>query len=114
MDQIHPDVSLIPILERIVADDFRYHLFENNVVPDRDTELADLTEVGSGGYASIVVAAADFTLSGVTGHLGSLAAAPISWTPSGTDWTIYGYYITDSANTLLLGVARFDGARSRC
>lgn len=111
MNVIHPDQSLVNILERIVSADSKYRLFTNNVTLNQATVLADFTEQGSGdGYAAITVAAADYTLSGVTGHNGSLVAPDISFTPStGTGWDIYGYYETDTAGTKLLKAAKFDG-----
>jgi hypothetical protein len=111
MHQIYPDEGLIEFLERAVAGDFKFKLFTNNFTPDRDTELADLTEAVFAGYAEVTVAAADFTLSGVAGHVGSLVAAPIAFlNSSGISQNAYGYYATDSAETMLLMVARFDSA----
>lgn len=111
MNQIYPDEGLVRMLERLITDDVRYHLFTNNVTIDRDTVLADLTEqTGGTGYATVDVELADWTLSGVTSHVGSLMAPPISFTPAGGDWTLYGYYVTDVAGSELLWAANFDGA----
>lgn len=113
MHQIHPDSSLVPLLERMVASDLHYHLYTNNVTPDRDTELGDLTEMGGGtGYSIITVDAADFTLTGVSAHKGFLIAAPITFVigVTGSPTDVYGYYVTDTGNAELLAVARFDDA----
>lgn len=112
MNLIFPDACLVALLQRIANGDFHFHLFGNNHTPSPTTVLGDLTELGSGtGYAIQTVAAADFTLTGVTAHVGSITAADISFGPwsSGAD-VAYGYYITDTTNTILLAVARFDGA----
>lgn len=111
MKQIHPDASLIPLLERLVADDVKIHLFSNNVTPDKTTTLGSLTEMTGGtGYASVTVDATDFTLGGVTANRGTLQAAPISFTMTASGDSIYGYYVTDTASADLLAVARFDDA----
>lgn len=111
MHQIYPDVGLVEFLERMVADDFHFHLYTNNVTPDRDTELADLTEMAIAGYAIVTVTDADFALSGVAGHVGTVLAAPIDFlNGTGAPVNAYGYYITNVANTILLAVARFDDA----
>jgi hypothetical protein len=110
MDQIYPDQGLVRLLERMTAADLVYRLFTNDVDPDQDTELGDLTEQVGDGYAAVTVEAADWTLGSVTAHIGTLIAGPISFTPTGSAWTIYGYYVTDVAGTELLAVGRFDGA----
>lgn len=111
MHQVYPDQGLLMFLDRAIAGDFKFHLFVNNVTPDRDTELADLTEATFAGYAEVTVDAADFSLEGVAGHVGTKVAAPISFlNSSGGDATAYGYYATDTAETKLLMVARFDSA----
>jgi len=111
MNQIYPDVGLIAILTRIVTPSLVYHLFTNNVVPDRDTELADLTEMAASGYVEIVVDDSAFTLDGVAGHVGSLLAAPIAFeNTSGGALDAYGYFVTNVAGDELLAVARFDSA----
>ena len=111
IEQIHPDVALVPLMRRIVADDVHVHLYSNDFTPDKDTELADLdTFPLSGGYAVITVAAADFVLSNVSGHRGVLMALPVTFTFSNALGPAYGYYVTDTTDTDLLTVARFDGA----
>lgn len=112
MHQIYPDVALTPILARIVTPSVRFHLFDNDITPGLGTVLSDFHEMGSGeGYASVLVLAADFSLSGVTAHIASMLAAPISFLKtSGTPADAYGYFATDDAGTVLLWAARFDSA----
>ncbi len=111
MNQIYPDVGLIPILRRIVTPSVVYHLFVNDVTPDRDSVLGDFTEMTASGYAEIVVDEADFTLDGVTAHIGSLLAAPIAFeNTSGGALDAYGYFATNAAGDELLACARFDSA----
>jgi len=108
---IFPDEGLVTQLGRILVLDVLYHLFTNNVTPDRDTVLADLTDATWTGYAPITQTFTDYTITGVAGHAGYAIAAPISFSNgSGSPVTTYGYYVTDSGETVLLAAARFDGA----
>jgi len=113
MHQIHPDTSLVAILRRIATGDLHYHLYRNDVTPDRDTELGDLTEMGAGtGYAVITVEEADFTTEGVSAHKGTIIAPPVTFeigAGSGID-DIYGYFVTDDTDALLIACGRFDDA----
>lgn len=109
MQQILPDAGLTEFLLRFTRDDLHYHLFSNNYTIVKGTTLGDLTELsGPSGYAVLTVVEADFTTAGVTGHIGSIQGAPISWTLGAYSITVYGYYITDTANAKLLGAANFD------
>lgn len=111
MQQIYPDASLVPILQRFLAGDLHYHLFSNNVTPGNASVLGDFTEAVYGTYAPITVIAADFTLTGVAGHVGGATAAAIAFlNDSGGDLGMYGYYVTDTSNTILIAAARFDSA----
>lgn len=110
MNQVYPDEGLVPLLERLTADDLVFHLYTNDMTPVKASVLADFTEQAGDGYAEITVVAADWTLSGVAGHQGTLLAAPIAFTAAGGAWTIYGYYITNTAGTKVLWAARLDSA----
>lgn len=110
--QIYPDQGLGEWLKKMTQfHSLSYRLFVNNVTPDKNTILADLTEESTGSYSRVDVAPGDWTSYTVTAHVGTAFAPPISFTPSGTTWTTYGYYVVDaSTGTLLLAVCRFDSA----
>jgi len=112
MHQIHPNVALVPLLRRTVADDLVFHLFSNDLTPDVDTELADFAEAGQGDYAPITVSAAAFTFDGVADDRGYLMAPPIVFVTGDAPPSVgvYGYYVTNVAEDELLACARFDGA----
>lgn len=111
MHQIYPDQGLVDLLTRMATASLQYHLYTNAATINRDTVLADLTEMAITGYAAVTVAAASFTLSGVASHIGSLLAAPISFNnASGSPADAYGYYVTAAGGTHLLAVAQFDSA----
>ena len=111
MNQIYPDVGLVPALQRIATPSVHVHLYQNDVTPDRDTVLGDLTECAFTGYATRDVPVADFTLTGVVAHVGGIQALPVANTnASGGAVTVYGYFITDETDAILLAVARDDAA----
>lgn len=109
MDQLHSDASLLPFLNLMVAGTLHFHLFTNNVATGLNAVLTDFTEEAGTGYAKVAVAGSAFTLQAVSGHIGTVTAPDIAFTPgSSTTFTDYGYYITDSTDTVLLGFALFD------
>lgn len=111
MQQKYPDAALVPILQRFLAGDFHYHLYTNNLTPDDASVLGDFTEAAWGGYAAQTVVAADFSLTGVSAHVGGVTGLPVTFTnSSGGDQSAYGYYVTNTGNTQLLACARFDAA----
>lgn len=111
MQQIYPDEGLVSQLMRIMGDDVKYHLYTNDITPDRATVLADFTEAAFTGYAAVTVEAADFTIDGVSAHVGYIQAPPITFTNgSGVDQDAYGYYVTDAGSTEVLAAGRFDAA----
>jgi len=109
--QIYPDAALVPILQRIVAGGVHVHLFANNVTPDQSTTLGTFTEAAWAGYAVQNVLASAFSLTGVAGHVGGITAAAVAFgNSSGGNQSAYGYYVTDTTDTILLWCARFDSA----
>jgi hypothetical protein len=120
MHQIYPDGNgtnsgdngLIGILQRFISAGFHYHLFSNNVTIGTGTTLASLTEVTATGYAAVTVSSGAFTLVGLASHNGSVMASPIGFgtNSSGGSVNCYGYYVTDTSNTVLLAAANFDSA----
>jgi len=111
MDQIYPDQGLIDVLNAIVGPDLQYHLFVNDVTPDLDTVLTDLTEAAWSGYVPITVPAGAFSFTSLAEHVGQVTADQIPFpNTSGTDQTVYGYYATYPGGGNLILCARFDGA----
>jgi hypothetical protein len=111
MDLLFPDQGLVFQLEQILNAGVKYRLFTNNIVPTLSTILSGLTEAAFGGYAPVALTFSNYTTNGVSGHNGFAIASPITFTnSSGSSQSVYGYYVTDSANTVLLAVALFDSA----
>lgn len=86
-------------------------LFKNNFTPNYDNLLADFTEATFPGYAAI--SAATTPASGIDSLTGNLV---VSWNNGSaftagtivTPETVYGWYITNTAETTCLVAARFD------
>lgn len=113
MKIIIPDEALLPLLRRQARDltnaFLTYTLFSNDISPDRDTVLADL--VAAADFASVDVAAADYTLEQVNGHVASIQADDVVFENTAlTAKDVYGYYVTDVTGTYILFVGRFDDA----
>lgn len=82
-------------------------LFSNNLTPDDNTVIGDITEVsGSTGYVPITLAGASWTVSATTNvGLAVYSEQPFNVTAA---TTIYGYYITTTEGTpKLLWIERF-------
>jgi len=109
MIQSYPDEGLPEQLERILSPGVKLHLYSNNVTVTSLVVLADLIEGSWTGYAAISVALSDFTTIGVNAHHGYAIAGPVSFhNSSGSAVTAYGYYFTDTGDTVLLAMAQFD------
>jgi len=96
MQQLYPDEGLVMQMERILTAGVRLHLFTNDITPDRDTVLADLTEAAWSGYVMIELDDTDFGTTGVAAHQGYMMANPQSFlNSSGVDQDAFGYYYTE-------------------
>lgn len=87
----------------------RIHLFKSNTTPSTASVIGDFTEADFAGYSAqnLVTWAAP----SVTSHVARMTAANRTFTRSttGTAQNIYGYYVTDNSDTVLLWAER-DGA----
>lgn len=111
MHQIHPDSTLVPMLQRIVSNGIVYGLYTNNVTPSLATVLGDLTEMAStAGYARVTVTGASYSITGVISNKALVQGSPISFVLTATGSSIYGYFMLDGTTGNLVGVARFDTA----
>jgi hypothetical protein len=99
--------QLNALIAKYGADALLLHLFQNDYTPTDSTAiLSNLTEADYDGYAAATISG--WASASVTSHVASSAATPIVFTKSAgaTPNTIYGYYITDSASTVLYWVER--------
>jgi hypothetical protein len=106
-----PDAGLIFMLQQIVSSNLHLHLFSNNVSPGDSTTLAALTECAFTGYAKQTLTAASWVSLGVSSHIGALAYPTVTFSNTGGGSTVvYGWYITDVADAILVSVGLLDGS----
>lgn len=109
MDLLFPDTGLIYLLKKAVGSFLIYDLFINDFTPTLDSQLSDFNRAVWSGYAPINVPIADWTTENVAAHLGTLSAPDIVFfNTSPSNVTVYGYYVKDSTNGILIAAARFD------
>lgn len=84
----------------------RMHLYQNDVTPDVDTVVGDLTECDFGGYTSLSVAGWSVAIT-VSDHAKTFANL-LQWQHdlAGASNDIYGYWIEDANTADLLWVER--------
>lgn len=106
-----PDQGLIFIIQQLVANNLKLHLFTNNITPSDSTVLAGLTEAAWTGYASQTLSSGTWVSLGVASHIGAMAYPVCTFlNTSGGSVSAYGWYITDNAVTMLVAVGLFDSA----
>lgn len=82
-------------------------LFSNNHTPAVGDTLAAYTEITGGGYAAKTLAIASWVIVSGNPTIASYASQDFAFTGvTGAPATIYGYYITDTAN-VIRGAQRF-------
>ncbi len=109
-----PDVGEVAMLNSIlskadaVLDPLLLKLFSNNRTPLIGDDAGDYNEVSGGGYADVELDSADWLVSEGTPSVAvysDFVNFPFTGVPSAPS-TVYGYYIVDSNNVLLI-VERF-------
>jgi len=112
-----PNSEWNAILTELIAsgnawDGSKVHLFKTNVNPSPNMVIADLVEADFTGYAAssaIVWGTPGYLPDGTAAVVGGGKTFTVGSTPSILN-TIYGYYVTDSAGTVLLFARKFDAA----
>lgn len=105
-----PSAAELELLQYLVttinSDGLKVRLFKNDVTPDDNTVIGDLTEADFEGYAAGDLA--NLTTPGVVAAQAQTQGDSVTFTMGtpGTTNNIYGHYITDSAGTVLYGVVR--------
>lgn len=105
-----PDVGEVELLSRMVnlnaPDDCILHLYTNNLTPAEGDTEGLYTESTGTGYSAITLTGASWTVS-TTGGVTTGSYPQVTFTYTGAEPNIYGYYVTDNAGTLLLWSERF-------
>jgi hypothetical protein len=80
----------------------KIHLFKSDTVPSRTTVLGDLDECDFSGYSSQL--ADTWSYDSTTGHIALDTNPSVTFTrvTGGISNNVFGYYITDSTDTVLL------------
>lgn len=82
----------------------RIHLYVNNVTPTTSSTLASFTEATFTGYAALALAT--IGASGVTAHVASAIVASKTFTITAGTATVYGWYVTNAADSIMYWAER--------
>lgn len=82
-----------------------FRLFTNNITVTESTVLTDFLELSSGLYTPLSVASGDWTV-GTASGITTASRALYTW-PISDSCNLYGYFVTDAANTLLYWAENF-------
>ena len=115
MTIIVPSVSEKDLLEfmtgKATPTSWVLRLFVNNITPDDNTVLANLTEMTTNGYVTKALANANFiaVAGAVSFPATSTYNAALTWTftASGGSNVVYGYYVTEVGNGRLQWIELF-------
>jgi hypothetical protein len=109
-----PDIGEVFLLQYllniplITNGDKVLHLYNNDVTPAESMTMGTLTEATEAGYTPHTMTSATWTVATAGGTTtGSYTQRTFTFT---TGATIYGYYVTDAANSTYLWCERFAGA----
>jgi hypothetical protein len=98
-----PLVGEINLLGRMLnfasPDDVKLHLYTNNHTPTSSDTTANYTESSGAGYAAITLTGSSWVIAGPTPATASYPQQTFTYT--GAEPTIYGYYVTNNAGTTL-------------
>ncbi len=87
----------------------KLRLYKVATLPSNASLFADFTEADFPGYAAVQLVAATWPLATVANHIASSTYPTVTFTrnASGAGQNIYGWYITDGANTKLYACGQF-------
>jgi hypothetical protein len=116
MALVVPDVGEVELLSRMLnkstPDDVVLHLYTNNKTPAEGDVVGDYTESTGAGYGAITLTGTTWGVSTTAGTT-TASYAQQTFTYTGADPNIYGYYVTNTAGTTLLWAEIFsDGPYS--
>jgi hypothetical protein len=104
MALVIPDISEVVLLNNMLniatPTNTVLHLYSNNLTPSSTTVIGDVTEVASGGYASVTLTSSSWTVATSVGGITTATYSEQTFNIT-TSSTVYGYYITNVAGDLL-------------
>ena len=107
-----PDAGEVAALKAMVnhtsPGDLKLHLYKNDVTIDEDTVIGDVTESTEAGYAAVTLTGASWTVATGAGNVTTASYAEQTFTFTEAA-TVYGYYVTNNAGTILMWIEEFTG-----
>jgi hypothetical protein len=112
MPLLVPDVGEVELLSRMLnkgaTGDVILRLYSNNYTPVEGATVASFTQCTAAGYAAKTLTGASWAVATNAGTTeASYAEQIFTFTAA---QTVYGYYVTNSANTIALWAEIFTGA----
>lgn len=93
------------ILNKTTPEDLTIRLYSNDITPGETDVVGTYTEVTGGGYSSISLTPASWTVT--PGNPSSGEHTQVTWTFTGSVGLVYGYYITRDSTSDLFWAERF-------
>jgi len=108
MPDVGEVIALGRMLNKVATGDVRLHLYSNNYTPVEGSAVGNFTEASASGYAAKSLTGSSWTITTTTGTTEAVyAEQTFTFTAA---QVVYGYYVTDAANTGLLWAELFTGA----
>ena len=101
-------LALGRMLNNTATGDLKLHLFTNSVTPAKGDTTSSYTEASDSSYGVITLTGATWSVATVS-HVTTATFTAQTFTFAGAQ-TVYGYYLTDSAGTTLVGAEAFPSA----
>ena len=99
------EVALKRMLNFAAADNCKLRLYTNNHTPAKGDTISNYTECAIAGYSAITLTGASWSIATVaTTTTATYATQTFNFTGSGT---VYGYYVTDNAGSVVLWAELF-------
>jgi hypothetical protein len=95
-----------------VGANWTLRLFENDYTPVNGSLKSNFTKCTIGGYSDVTITPGSWGNASVAADVSTIAYAQQTFGPFTGSGTIYGWYIVDSTDTVVLAAAKFDAARS--
>lgn len=111
MALLTPNVGVQEMLKRALnfsaTGDVHLHLFKSNTTPAETDTVATYTEATFTGYSVKTLTGASWTITNADPSSASYAQQTFTSSAGSQNENVYGYYVTNSADTILLWAERF-------
>ena len=111
MPLVHPNVgaqeALSRWLNKSATGDVKLKLYQSNTTPGETDTVATYTQATFTGYAAITLTGASWTVTNADPASASYAQQSFTSSAGAQNQNVYGYFVTNSADTVLLWAERF-------